>query len=162
MLGIQSFKVKRNFDDRIRCVQGALFVPPRGDSGEVLLRCRGAATANNRQPIEIGRQHAVAGVGEREDTLDELTDRPGRLQVEKCPRAFAMLVDNAGLGEQVEVPRDPGLRHAQDVGEVGDRQFAVLQEHRDPQPCLFIECPEHIQQSWQGQVHETLYNDIYI
>src|SRR6185295_3448254 len=42
----------RLLDDCIRCVQRTLFVPPRGDPGEVLLSSGSAATANNRQPIE--------------------------------------------------------------------------------------------------------------
>ena len=67
----------RLLDDCVRCVQRALLVPPRRDPGEVLLSGGGAATTNDRQPIEIGREHAVAGVGECEDIAGPV-DRSGR------------------------------------------------------------------------------------
>ena len=44
---------------------------------------------------------------------------------EEGPGALAMALDQAGLGHELEMPRDARLRLAEDVGEVGDVELAL-------------------------------------
>ena len=52
----------------------------------------------------------------------------------KAQDAFAEALDQAGLGQQPQVARQPRLRLAQDFGEVGDGQFGLGQQRQDAQP----------------------------
>jgi len=47
---------------------------------------------------------------------------------------FAEALDQARLDQQSQMPRDAGLRLAQDLGQVGDRQFGLRQQHQNAQP----------------------------
>ena len=78
--------------------------------GEVLLGGRGSAAAHDGQSIEVGGEHAVVNVGQREDVGDEATDRPTADEVEEGPRSLAVLVDDPGVCEQLEMPGDSWLR----------------------------------------------------
>ena len=55
-------------------------------------------------------------------------------ETEERPGAFAKALDQAGLGQQPQMPRQPRLRLAQDFGEVGHRQFGLGQQRQDAQP----------------------------
>ena len=57
-------------------------------------------------------------------------------QAEEGPGAFAEALDQAGLGQQLEMARDARLRLAQDVGEVGDGQLGLGEQRQDAQPRL--------------------------
>jgi hypothetical protein len=66
-------------------------------------------------------------IGRRQHVADQLADRPVRDEIEERPRALAVLVDNARVCEQLQVTGDPRLRLAEDLGQIGDRELAVLQ-----------------------------------
>ena len=57
-------------------------------------------------------------------------------QAEEGPGALAEALDQAGLGQQLEMARDARLRLAQDVGQVGDGQFGLGQQRQHAQPRL--------------------------
>ena len=91
------------FDRFVRCVQQSLLVPAFGDRGEILLGGGGTTVAYHGQPVEIGGQHRVVRVGASEQIDHELADHAVRGEFEERPGALTVLVDHAGLGEQLEV-----------------------------------------------------------
>ena len=54
-------------------------------------------------------------------------------QAEERPGALAETLDQAGLGQQLEMARDARLRLAQDVGQVGDGQLGLGQQRQHAQ-----------------------------
>ena len=126
-------------------VERALLVPARCDAGEVLLGAGGAAAADDGEPVEVGGDRGVVRVDPGQHAGDDVGDRAGRDEVEERPRALAVLVDHAGLGEQLQVARDARLRLPEDVGEVGDGELAVLEQRHDPQPRLLADRPEDVE-----------------
>ena len=106
---------------------------------------RRASAAHHREPVEVGGDRRVVLVDTGEHTGHHVGDRPGGDQVEERPGALAVLVDHARLGEQLEVPGDARLALPEDVGEVGDRQLAVLEQGDDPQPGLLADGTQHVE-----------------
>jgi len=143
----------RCFDRVVRGVQRAFLVPPRSDAGEVLVRRRSAPVTDDRQAVEVGGKDAVVLVGGRQHVADQFADGPVRHEIEERPCALPVFVDHARVGEQLEMTRDPRLRLAEDLGEVGDRELAVLQQSHDPQPGLFVEGPQHVEERVERQRH---------
>ncbi len=84
---------------------------------------------------------------------DQLGDRALADELEERPGALAVLVDDAGFGEQLEVARDPRLRLPEDVGQVGDRQLAVLEQGDDPEPGLLADRPQHVENRLGAECH---------
>ena len=135
-------------------VQRALLVPTGGDTGEVLLSGGSTAAADDRQPIEVGRQHSDRRSSISASTsLTSSTDRTVGDEIEERPRAFAVLVDHAGISEQLEVAGDARLRLAEDVGEISDGQLAVLQQRHDPQAGLLVDRPQDIDYDRRTECH---------
>ena len=143
----------RRLDHLVRRMQRALLVPAGGDAGEVLLCSGSTPAADDRKPVEVGRQHGVVRVGAGEHVGHELTDGAVDGEVEERPRALAMLVDDAGIGEQLEVAGDSRLRLAEDVGQVGDRELAVLEQGDDPQSRVLADRPQDEQCRVGGEPH---------
>ena len=59
-----------------------------------------------------------------------------------------MTIDDARLEEEFEVTGDPRLRLAQELGQVGNAQFAVLQQEDDAQPGLFADGAQGVECSF--------------
>ena len=92
-------------------------------------------------------------IGQRQHFGDQLADRTAGDQVEERPGTLAMLVDDAGIGEQLEMAGDARLRLPEDVGEIGDGELAMLQQRHDPQPGRLVERPQDIEERWQRKGH---------
>ena len=56
-----------------------------------------------------------------------------------------MPLDEAGLGEELEMARDARLRLAEDVGQVRHRELALGKQREDPQPGLLGRGPQSLQ-----------------
>jgi AcrR family transcriptional regulator len=52
---------------------------------------------------------------------------------EECPCPLPEALDQACFNQELEVAGDARLRLAQDVGEIGNGQFGLVQEGQDPQ-----------------------------
>ena len=55
-------------------------------------------------------------------------------QAEIDPAAFPVAVEQAGLGKQLQVPRQPRLALAENMDKVGDRQVGMGAKHQQPKP----------------------------
>src|SRR6185312_17544429 len=62
---------------------------------------------------------------------------------EKRPGAFAKALDQAGFGEVPQVPGQPRLRLAQNLGEVGDGELGLGEQGQNAQPGGFAGGLEH-------------------
>ncbi len=138
----------RRLDGGLRHVQRAQAVPLRRQPGEEALRRLGALGPDGieaRAVLRQGRRRAVEAGEERGDevgrALDEAEERPG---------ALAVALDEARLDHQLEVARDPRLRLAEDVGEVGDRQLALAEKGQDAQARLLRRRAQHAQGITEG------------
>jgi hypothetical protein len=143
----------RGLDHLVAGVQRAEFVPVFGDRREVVLRLGRPATPHLFEPVEVGGTDVIVGVGVGGDVGDEGADRPAGGEFEERTCALAVLVDHTGVGQQLEVARDAGLRLPQDLGHVGDGQFTVLQQEHDAQPCLLADRPEDVEHRRTGKTH---------
>ena len=89
------------------------------------------------QALAVARDRRI----ERVEPADELARERGAAatlgQAEEGPGALAEALDQAGLGQEPEMARNPRLRLAQDVGEIGDRQLRLAQQCQDAQPRAF-------------------------
>ena len=169
----------RGLDRLVGDVQLADAVPLGGVLAEIGLRGGGARRPHRGEPLAVARDHRVGRV----EPLQQRA-RDGRAaallgQPEERPGALAEALDQAGLGEQLQVPRDARLRLAQDVGEVGDGQLGLGQQRQHAQARLLagglerriervetepIACCRHpVLSTWQptwGRI--PLHKDIFI
>ena len=133
----------RGFDRFVGGVQPADAVPLGGVAAEIVLRRRGAAP--RAPPASRSRSRAMIGIGRI-----ELFDEPrtssalgaALAAAEERPRPLAEPLDQAGLGQQLEMAGNPRLRLAQDFGELRHGQFRLGQQREDAQPRLFPGCLE--------------------
>ena len=136
----------RGLDLVLGGVERAQPVPVRRQALE-----EGAAPRPSALRPHLGEADAVAGepvVGAVEGGQDGAQDlgRGGALaEAEEGPGAFAVPLDEAGLGQELEMTRDARLRLAEDVGQVGHRELALGQERQHPQPGFLGGGPQGLQ-----------------
>ena len=115
---------------RAACGCGPIARRARGNSPARRRRARArTAVSRSRSRAIIG----VLGIEPRDQRTRELGAAAALGQAEERPGAFAEALDQAGLDQQLEVARDARLRLAKDLGEVGDGQFGLGQQHQDAQ-----------------------------
>ena len=100
-------------------------VPLGGVATEIGLRDRLPLRPHRCQPLAIARERRVGRVEPGNEIAGELGGPAPLAQAEEGPRPFAEPVDQPGLGQEPQMPRDARLRLAQDVGEVRDRQLGL-------------------------------------
>ncbi len=128
---------KRGADRRLHGfvghVQLADAVPLRGVATEIGLRRRSALCAHGGEPLAVAGERWIGGI----EPGDKLPHQPGRplalAQAKERPRALAEAVDQPGLRQEPQMPRDARLRLAQDLGEIGYRQLGFREQCEDPQ-----------------------------
>ena len=112
-------------------------VPFGGVAPEIILRRGGARGTHRRQPFAVADDGGVAGIEPRDQDARDVGAAAALGQAEKGPRALAETLDQAGFGQQPQMPGQPRLRLAQDVGEVGDGQFGLRKQRQDAQAGRF-------------------------
>ena len=115
-------------------IEGAHVVPARRLGGEVARRLlvargahRGEALAVERELGILVRQHAAEIAGEPRAG-------PAMGATVEHPAALAKALEQARIGQELEVARDPGLALAEHLGELADGPFALAAEHEQAQP----------------------------
>ena len=111
-------------------------VPFGGMAREIFLRGGGARRAHRGEPLAVAGDGGVVGIEPRDQFARQRRRAAALAQPEERPGALAEALDQPGLGQQPQMPRDARLRLAQDVGEVGDRQLGLGQQRHDAQPRL--------------------------
>ena len=81
----------------------------------------------------------------RQDGAQDLGRGGALAEAEEGPGAFAVPLDEAGLGQELEMTRDSRLRLAQDIGQVRHRELALGQEREHPQPGFLGGGPQSLQ-----------------
>ena len=127
-------RADRRLDRLVGDVQLADAVPLGGMAAEIGLRGGGARGPHGGQPLAVARDGRIAGIEPRDQLARELGAAAVLAEAEEGPGAFAEPLDQAGLGQQLEMARDARLRLAQDVGEIGDRQLGLGEQRQDAQP----------------------------
>ena len=93
--------------------------------------------------VEVVR-HPLGGQALRHEAAGRQVAAPAVLgEAKECPRPLAEALDKAGLGQELQVARNAGLRLPKDVGEVGDGQLGLGQHRRlaDHVDVALIELP---------------------
>ena len=115
----------RRLDGRLRGVQRSLLVPDRCDLFEVLvaaLSARRSRTLASR--LRSAAHHRIAVVERLERAVEHRQPTgPPSTSRKKTQVPSRCLATTAGVDEQLEVTRHPRLRLAEDLGQVGDREF---------------------------------------
>ena len=159
----------RLFDGGISHMEFADAIPFRGVPAEIILRRGGARRAHRGEPLAVAGDDRIVGIEPRDHRACDIGSTAALAQTEERPRAFAEALDQSGLGEEAQMPRQPRLRLAQDLGEVGDRELGFGDQRQDAQSRGFASCLEHGGQGWEGEelgVHgkaaSIRYKDIFI
>ncbi len=126
-------------------------VPLGGVAAEIILRGGGARGAHRGEPLAVAGDDRIVGIEPRDHGARDVGGAAALAETEERPRAFAEALDQPGLGEQPQMPRQPRLRLAQDLGEVGDRQLGLGDQRQDAQPRGFAGRLEHGGQGWEGE-----------
>ena len=109
------------------------------------------ARAHGVEALQVGGEHRVVGVDGVERRSGERAMRSRVGEAEERPGALAVLDDQPGVDEQLQVPRHAGLRLAEDLGQVGDGQFAVAEHGDDPQPRLLADGAQRVERLLGGE-----------
>ena len=124
----------RGLDRRVGDMQLADAVPLGGVlRGNRSAPRRRARRAPRRAARGRARSIGSAGSSRADQRAREVGAAAVLGEAEEGPGALAEALDQPGLGQQLEVARDARLRLAQDLGEVGDRQFGLGQQRQDAQ-----------------------------
>ena len=103
---------------------------------KVSLRRGGARLPHRSEPRTVAGDGLVGRIEPVEQRARDFGAAAALGQPEESPGAFAEALDQAGLGQQLEMPRDARLRLAQNVGEVGDGQFGLGEQRQHAQARL--------------------------
>jgi hypothetical protein len=114
---------------------------------KIILRRGGARAAHRRKPFAVARDDRVAGVEVRDQAVGKIRGASVLAEPKECPRAFAEALDQAGFGEETQMPRKPRLGLPKDFGEVGDGQFSLREQRQNTQPRGFTGGFERARQS---------------
>ena len=134
IVGARQRRRDRRLDRLVGDVQLADAVPFGGVAAEIGLRGVGARGPHGGQPLAVAREDRIGGIEPLDQLAGELGAAAALAQAEERPGAFAEALDQAGLGQQLQMARDARLRLAQDVGEVGDGQLGLAEQRQDAQP----------------------------
>ncbi len=93
----------------------------------------GARGADLTETLAVADQDRLVLRQPLDDGLREARARAFMGQPEEGPGAFALALDEAGAGHQLQMARNAGLGLAEDFGEVGDVQLAVRQQREEAQ-----------------------------
>ena len=114
----------------VRDMKLADAVPLGGVAAEIGLRGGVALRAHRGQPLAIACQRRVGGIEARNQLARQL-GRPAALaQAEERPGPFPEAIDQPGLGQEPQMPRNARLRLAQDGGEIGDGELGLASSAR--------------------------------
>ena len=130
-------------------------VPLGGVPAEISLRRRGARLAHRGEPFAVAHERRLGGI----EPADQSRANAGAAallgQPEERPGALAEALDQPGFGQQPQMARDARLRLAQDVGEVGDRQFGLGQKRQNAQARRLAGCLERAVEVLEREVGRT-------
>ena len=101
---------------------------------EIILRRLLARLAHGGESFTVAQQHRIF-------RIEIFGQEPHHFRAaflighaEERPGAFAMALDQAGFGQQLEMARNARLRLAQDFGQIGDGQLGLGEQRKDAQP----------------------------
>ncbi len=133
---------------------------------EVLEGVERSALLHARQPGPVGERRIGSASSNGSSTPSSNDGRRAVVdEPEEHPRALAVLGDDAGVDEQLEVPRHPRLGLAEDLGQVGDGEFGVPEQRHDPQARLLadrLQRVEHHSDRRHPRIVHQLHKDIYM
>ncbi len=130
-------------------MQRAQQIPAGGDLGEIFGGEELLLGANGLLALDIALAGGIGAI--------EPADQPLR---ERCPIAllgqaiigpgpFGIALDQPGIGQKLEMPRDARLALLEDFGEVLDRVVALGQQGKQPQAGVFTRGLQHAHQFCQ-------------
>ena len=141
----------RLFDGGVGDMKFADAIPLGGVAAEIILRRGGARGAHRGEPLAVAGDDRIVGIEPRDHRARDIGGAAALAQTEERPRAFAEALDQPGLGEEAQMARQPRLRLAQNLGEVGDRQLGLGDQRQDAQARGFPRCLEHGGQGRKGE-----------
>ena len=118
-------------------MQPADTVPLRGVAAKVILGGGGARRAHRGEPLAVANDDRIVGIEPPDHDAGQIGGSAALAETKEGPRALTETLDQAGLGKEPQMPRQPGLRLAQNLGEVGNRQFGLGKQRQNAQPRRF-------------------------
>ncbi len=122
--------VAKRFENRVLDhvlgrMKGAQAVPFGRKAREEGLRRMGPLRAHGLQTGAIVQQQRIGAV----EAVQHRSQGPGRgatiRQAKEGPRSLTVALYEPGLGQKLEVAGNPGLRLAENIGEIGDGKLAI-------------------------------------
>ena len=136
-------------------MQPADAVPFGGVLAEIGLRRGGARGAHRGQPATVAQHHRVGRIEPSDQQLRDVGNAAALAEPIERPAPLAEAIDQAGFGEQLQVPRDARLRLAQDLGEVGNRQVGFSEQRQYAQARAFAGRTQRAMQGFEIERRRT-------
>jgi len=152
----------RRLDPAFIHMQGAQFVPRRRVLGEIAGGLLRSALAHRFQPLAIARQLRVARIDAIQQIVDHARGKSLLRRAEEGPRPFLIALQQAGLRQQAQMPRDARLRLAQDLDEVGDGQIGGRKQQQQTQARLFARGAQQVHRFIQRQLRAGQHRHLQI
>ncbi len=125
---------ERSLDLRFGDVEGADLIPATGVGAEVFGRRGGARLLDRGQPFEVARQGLVVCGDMGKNIARETPLSTVFGQSIKHPGALAIAFHEPGIGQNLEVTRNPGLTLTDRLGELGNRELGLGAQRQQPEP----------------------------
>ena len=146
--------VDRLLDIAFGDMERANLVPDAGMDAEIAGGGLGAVGAHGLEPGRVGAEQVVGAlIGPLVDQREHRRDLVLVTERQKNPASFLAPLEDAGVGEDLEVARDPRLALAEDLRQFAHRQFHQPQKRDDPQPGRIGECLEAVGEG-KGRGHQ--------
>ena len=100
-------------------------VPLGGMPPEIILGRGAARRAHRGQPLAVARDDCIIGIESGEQRAGNVGGAVPLAKAEERPRPFTKPLHEPGLSQQPKVAGEARLRLAQDLGQVGNRQFSL-------------------------------------
>ena len=140
-------------------VERAQGVPIAGVAGEIAGRGGGAVGAHRGQAGGVGGGPGIGAVdvGPAVEQLEQGLGARPRAEAEEHPAPLLAALGQAGVDQDADVARDPGLALPEHLGELADAQLHRAQQHQDPKPGRIREGGENLRGEGHGPGHKDFF-----
>ena len=133
-----------------------------GVLGEIAFGRLAVLLLAGREPLAVARRLRVGGIEALQDAERHVALRLRVGEPVIDPRAFRAARDEAGFGENLQMPRDARLRLAEDLRQLLHGALAALEQRQKPDARLVAGCLQLVDDKVDRKSHLLPANDMRI
>jgi hypothetical protein len=150
---------ERGLDRALDCGVGDMEAADAIPFGRMLaeIGLRGGSTRGTHrgEPTAIAHHDRIGRIEPPDQRLRDVGDAAAFAEAIERPASLAIAIDQPGLGQQLEMPRDARLRLAQDFREIGDGQLGFGEQRQDAQARALARGAQHRVQGFKVEGRRT-------